>query len=68
MRRPAFVIVPSSALRLVLGEALTLAFDGQRVVPKWLLGAGYSFQYKTLQTLSLLYCDREDSTKSVQTD
>jgi uncharacterized protein (TIGR01777 family) len=48
MRRPALVPVPSFALKFVLGEASTLALDGQRVMPKRLLEAGYAFQYKTL--------------------
>ncbi|MGD8456498.1 MAG: TIGR01777 family oxidoreductase [Anaerolineales bacterium] len=48
MKRPAFVPVPSFVLKLVLGEASTLALDGQRVVPKRLLETGYIFRYKTL--------------------
>jgi uncharacterized protein (TIGR01777 family) len=49
MRRPAFVPVPSLALKLVLGEASTMALDGQRVMPKRLLEAGYSFKYASLE-------------------
>jgi hypothetical protein len=48
MKRPAFVPVPSFVLKLVLGEASTLALDGQRVVPKRLLETGYTFRYETL--------------------
>jgi uncharacterized protein (TIGR01777 family) len=48
MRRPAFVPVPSFVLKLALGEASTLALDGQRVMPKRLLEAGYSFKYASL--------------------
>lgn len=48
MKRPAFVPVPSFVLKLALGEASTLALDGQRVVPKRLLEAGTTFRYKTL--------------------
>lgn len=49
MRRPAFVPVPAFALKLVLGETSTLALDGQRVVPKRLVEAGFDFAYKTLE-------------------
>jgi uncharacterized protein (TIGR01777 family) len=49
MRRPAFVPVPAFALKLVLGETSTLALDGQRVVPKRLVEAGFDFTYKTLE-------------------
>lgn len=45
MRRPSRLPVPSFALRFALGEAATLALDGQRVFPKRLLEAGYIFKY-----------------------
>ena len=48
MRRPTLFPVPAFALKLALGEASTLALDGQRVMPKRLLEAGYTFEYKTL--------------------
>ncbi len=49
MQRPAFVPVPAFVLKLVLGEVSTLALDGQRVVPKRLVEAGFDFTYKTLE-------------------
>jgi uncharacterized protein (TIGR01777 family) len=49
MQRPAFIPVPAFALKLVLGEASTLALDGQRVIPKRLVEAGFDFTYKTLE-------------------
>lgn len=61
MQRPAFVPVPAFALKLVLGEASTLALDGQRVIPKRLVEAGYDFKYETLEDAlpSLLQCKRQ---------
>ena len=52
MKRPSLVPVPSFAMKLALGEATTLALDGQRVVPKRLLEAGYIFKYQTLEDAS----------------
>jgi uncharacterized protein (TIGR01777 family) len=49
MRRPAFVPVPAFVLKLALGETSTLALDGQRVVPKRLVEAGYNFKYETFE-------------------
>lgn len=49
MKRPSLIPVPSFAMKLALGEASTLALDGQRVMPKRLLEAGYDFKYKTLE-------------------
>jgi uncharacterized protein (TIGR01777 family) len=49
MRRPALIPVPSLALKLVLGEASTMALDGQRVMPKRLLEAGYTFKYSSME-------------------
>lgn len=49
MKRPSLLPVPSFVMKLALGEAATLALDGQRVMPKRLLEAGYNFKYKTLE-------------------
>jgi NAD dependent epimerase/dehydratase family enzyme len=48
MKRPSFVPVPGFAMKLTLGEVSTLALDGQRVIPRRLLEAGYGFKYKRL--------------------
>jgi uncharacterized protein (TIGR01777 family) len=48
MRRPAFLPVPSFALRFILGEKATLVLDGQRVLPKRLLAAGYDFHFEEM--------------------
>ena len=49
MKRPAFIPVPSLAMKLVLGEVSTLALDGQRVIPNRLLEAGFKFKYENLE-------------------
>jgi NAD dependent epimerase/dehydratase family enzyme len=48
MRRPAFLPVPGFALRLILGEKASLVLDGQRVLPKRLLAAGYDFHFEEM--------------------
>jgi uncharacterized protein (TIGR01777 family) len=45
MGRPAFLQVPSSAIRLVLGEMSTVVLDGQRAIPQRLLGLGFEFRF-----------------------
>jgi uncharacterized protein (TIGR01777 family) len=47
MKRPSRLPVPSFAAKLAIGEAATLALDGQRVIPKRLLEAGYNFIHET---------------------
>lgn len=50
VHRPAIFPVPAFALRLALGEmADALLLSSQRVVPARLQGAGYSFQFPTLE-------------------
>lgn len=48
LRRPAMFPVPSTVLKLALGEMSTLLLDGQNVLPKRLLDAGFEFQHSTL--------------------
>ena len=47
--RPALFRVPCCGLKLALGEASELLCKGQRVVPKKLLEAGYSFEFKDIE-------------------
>lgn len=47
--RPAFFRVPCCGLKLALGEASELLCKGQRVVPKKLLEAGYSFEFDDIK-------------------
>jgi len=48
--------VPGFALKLVLGEMATLALMSQKVSPKKIVEAGFSFQYTTAnQALQQIY-------------
>lgn len=49
LSRPAFVTAPAFAFKLAFGEASTILLDGQRVIPKRLLDAGYEFQFSDIQ-------------------
>jgi uncharacterized protein (TIGR01777 family) len=48
VRRPAFIRTPGFLIRLVLGEFGTVILRGQKVVPRRLLEAGYSFRHPDL--------------------
>ncbi len=49
LRRPAVLRVPAVMLELLLGEASELLVSGQRVYPRRLLDAGYSFKHPVLE-------------------
>jgi uncharacterized protein (TIGR01777 family) len=46
--RPVFVRVPAFLLRGVLGELASALLDGQYVLPRRLLAAGFAFRFPTL--------------------
>lgn len=49
LRRPAFLPVPAFALRLLFGEmANDVLLSGQRVLPKALLTAGFTFEHAAI--------------------
>ncbi len=48
LHRPHAMRVPEIALRVALGEAANVLLTGQRVLPKKLLAAGFSFRYPDL--------------------
>jgi len=49
LRKPARMPVPAFAMRAALGDVSNLALEGQRVLPKRLLDAGFEFRYAELE-------------------
>lgn len=50
MKRPYYLPVPGFVLRIAFGEVTAVVLEGQRVVPKRLLQAGYEFKFPELET------------------
>jgi len=50
LRRPAFLPLPTWALKLLLGEMSELLLGSQRIIPKRLLDAKYQFKFPELET------------------
>jgi uncharacterized protein (TIGR01777 family) len=48
LHRPAFLPVPETAMRVLVGEMADVLFGSQRVLPKVALESGYRFQYPSL--------------------
>jgi uncharacterized protein (TIGR01777 family) len=48
LRRPMWMRMPAFAVRAVLGEMAQLLVDGQRVLPRRALAAGFDFRYRDL--------------------
>jgi uncharacterized protein (TIGR01777 family) len=48
LHRPAFMPVPETALRVLMGEMAEVLFASQRVVPRAALASGYQFRYPQL--------------------
>jgi len=48
LRRPYWLPVPAFALRLLLGEKAVLILEGQRAVPRRLVGLGFRFDFPDL--------------------
>ncbi|MFL7893761.1 MAG: TIGR01777 family oxidoreductase [Anaerolineales bacterium] len=49
LHRPNYLPLPEFVLKLIMGEKATLALHGQRVIPRHLVEAGYSFQFPELE-------------------
>ncbi len=49
LHRPTFFTLPAFLLKLMFGEMSTLLIDGQKVLPKALLEAGYEFKQPTFK-------------------
>jgi uncharacterized protein (TIGR01777 family) len=48
LHRPVWFHLPAAPMRLAMGEMAQLFLDGQRVEPRRLSKAGYTFRYPTL--------------------
>jgi uncharacterized protein len=60
LNRPSWLPIPSFLLKIMFGEAATLALDGREVLPKRLTEAGYQHQYNQLSAaLKALYTSRK---------
>jgi len=46
--RPSWLPVPGYAMRLLLGEMADMVLQGQRVIPRKLMAAGFQFRYPAL--------------------
>lgn len=49
LRRPAFMPVPSFALKLALGEAAEALLGGQRALPRAVEALGHTFRFATIE-------------------
>lgn len=49
LNRPSWLPVPGIALELLLGEGAQVVLEGQQVVPKRTLNAGFKFQYPDIE-------------------
>ncbi len=47
--QPAWLTVPSFALKMVFGEGAQVLLDGQKVIPEKLMQAGFRYKYPTIQ-------------------
>ncbi len=50
LHRPHWLPVPSSAMKVVLGQKSALVLEGQHVVPKVLVEAGFEYMFPSLRT------------------
>ena len=49
LNRPTFITTPAAMLRLAMGEMAELLIEGQFVIPKHALDAGFSFRFERLE-------------------
>ncbi len=49
LKRPSFIPAPSFMIKLMLGEFGEYVLKGQRVVPRALLHAGFTFKFSTIE-------------------
>jgi uncharacterized protein (TIGR01777 family) len=66
LKRPSFLPTPAFAIKLTLGEAADVVLQGQRVLPKRALAAGFAFQYPTPEA-ALADCLKEEPVPAAPT-
>jgi uncharacterized protein (TIGR01777 family) len=49
MHRPHYFRIPGTAMQLALGEVAMMVLQGQSVIPKRLIDAGYEFKYPNIE-------------------
>jgi len=49
LHRPSFMPVPGFMIKLILGEFGSVLLEGQRVIPRRLLDAGFKFKYADIE-------------------
>ncbi len=49
LHRPSFMPAPGFMIKLILGEFGSVLLEGQRVIPRRLLDAGFGFQYPDIE-------------------
>lgn len=49
LNRPRFMTIPAAPLRFVLGDMANLLLNGQKVIPKAALDAGFTFEHTELK-------------------
>ncbi|MEA3439099.1 MAG: DUF1731 domain-containing protein, partial [Chloroflexota bacterium] len=49
LKRPRIFPIPSFVIKSAFGEVTTVVLEGQRVIPKRLLEAGYTFQFPEVE-------------------
>ena len=49
LSRPSWMPVPDFVLQTLLGEGAQVVLDGQKVLPKKTLAAGFKFKYPTIR-------------------
>jgi uncharacterized protein (TIGR01777 family) len=49
MKKPTWFSIPKLPIRILLGEASTLALEGRKVLPKRILESGFEFRYNLLE-------------------
>lgn len=64
VNRPAFMPAPAFAIRLAVGEMADILLEGQKVLPRRTLEAGFKFQFNDLHKALLDACQMQTSSRT----